>query len=375
MKKVFVFSIVIFLAGFFLSAQAVYNVTKPDLSSKWAKGRTRDIIWDNKGDTVKVKLRLYNSLATAKILDIAANQNNNGTFSWKIPQSVKPGKYIVRVKNMNNTKWGDSKVFEIIMGINVEALKDHVQVKPKLTFKPPLKGFIKPVVTAAWPDPFGALQAGTRLYLKGEKFGTQKGKIFLKGNFPGGQIELIDVKWVSAKKVNGLIPQSANGQPNQTVHLVVQTSHNVLSDQWGNLGFKGREEKILTIDAVSVNCGRDSNCNVCNSFNDCGSEFTSAAGSGIAMHGFHRNNWGAVGDDVGDDIYTINLKNGWVFKSMSKVKWHRSSGDEVLSGPSPSFPTGKSSWAAKIHWKVTPNDNVEYRIKIVVEGPIGTHYK
>lgn len=56
------------------------------------------------------------------------------------------------------------------------------------------------------------------------------------------------------------------------------------------------------------------------------------------------------------------------------ILWSMVSG-EVLSGPSPSFPTGKSSWAAKIHWKVTPNDNVEYRIKIVVEGPIGTHYK
>ena len=60
---------------------------------------------------------------------------------------------------------------------------------------------------------------------------------------------------------------------------------------------------------------------------------------------------------------------------MQKVEWHKSSGDEKLWGPTPSFPTGKTVWNPYIGWFVTPNDEVKYRIKVIVEGPIGTSYK
>ena len=39
----------------------------------------------------------------------------------------------------------------------------------------------------------------------------------------------------------------------------------------------------------------------------------------IAISGYHKNTWGAIGNDVGSDVYIINLKNGWVLKSMEIV--------------------------------------------------------
>jgi len=92
----------------------------------------------------------------------------------------------------------------------------------------------------------------------------------------------------------------------------------------------------------------------------------------IAICGAHANRWGAIGDDTGTDVFHISLMNGWRFKSVQKVRWHKSSGDEELGGPTPSLPVGQSKWNPAIHWVVSPNDAVAYRIKIIVEGPVGT---
>lgn len=377
MKKIIVFSIIVLLLSIFLASAEVYVIKKPDALSKWSKGSTKVIKWDKKGDSYpNVKIRLYTSPGEVKVQDITNSAPNNESFSWKIPYGTDLGKYFIRVRTLNNAKWGDSKEFEIVTGqIKPGVLKDAMRrIKQKPTFKPP-KGFMTPKIKIMLDDPLGAMKPGTKLILLGENFGTQKGKVIVKGNFPGGQFELINVNWVSTKSVNGFVPQSINGQPNQSVEVILVTAFNFKSDPW-KMSFEGREEKVLNSDVVGVNCGSDANDNICNKVVDCESEFLPGPfGGEYAISGYHNNVWGAVGDDVGNDVFSINLKNGWVFKSMQKTIWKKTSGDEVLSGPAPSFPAGQSSWAAIIHWKVTPNDYVMYKIKIIVEGPIGTNYK
>jgi len=377
MKKIIVFSIIVLLLSVFLASAEVYVIKKPDASSEWARGSTKIIKWDKKGDSYpNVKIRLYTSPGNVKAQDISNSTVNNESFEWKIPAGTPLGKYFVRVKTLNNVKWGDGDEFKIVKGYQIkpEVVKEVLRrVESKITFKP-IKGMFKPVIESYFGVPLGPMRPGTKLLLKGKKFGAQKGKILLKGNFPGGQIELTNVTWGGNESANGFVPQSANGQPNQTVGVVIVRSNSFKSDPV-NMTFEGREEKVLTSDAVGVQCGKDGNDNVCNKVVDCESEFIMGPfPAKYAIGGWHNNVWGAVGDDVGNDIYTIKLKNGWVFKSMQKVKWYKSSGDEVLTGPTPFVP-GSSSWNAVIHWKVTPNDSVHYLIKVIVEGPIGTHYK
>ncbi len=355
------------------------TVNKPDGSVDWFKGNTYLIKWTPNGcQETDYKINIFKGSVLQANFKLQLTASGVTQKNWKIPADFEVGMYVIRVK-AENTCLGDSKLFEIKnkFYINPDVIK---KFKKKPQFKPK-PGMFKPVVESILPIPLGALQPGTQLFVRGKNFGPQKGRILIKGNFPGGHIELENVTWEINSKANGFIPQSANGQPNQIVSVVVVSKFTFKSDPFGNPQFKGREEKVLTADAVGVSCGNDGNSNVCNGVSSGsgdiwpGEEFTVGCATAYAICGYHSNVWGAIGDDVGDDVYSISLKNGWVLKSMQKVEWSKSSGDEVLSGPTPSFPAGQPNWSAIVHWKVTPNDNVRYRIKIIVEGPLGTHYK
>ena len=80
------------------------TVTKPHACLTWCKGMTYKITWEKQGTLDnKVKIRLYNSTSTTKILDIATNIDNSGSYGWTIPATVASGSYRVRVKTMDTT--------------------------------------------------------------------------------------------------------------------------------------------------------------------------------------------------------------------------------------------------------------------------------
>lgn len=108
-------------------------------------------------------------------------------------------------------------------------------VTPKLVVMPPK-------IEAVFDVPLGALKPGTKLFLKGKAFGTQPGKILMYGNFPGGHIELVDIKWESDSKVNGVVPLYVQGEANQSVEIRVLAAplpQNNFSNAW-KMSFKGR---------------------------------------------------------------------------------------------------------------------------------------
>jgi len=366
---------VLFLAGFVFSGTITVN--QPNGQSQWKAGNSYVIHWTaaNCTDTNYV-INIFKDSITQANFKMQLTCSNVTSKSWKIPYGYQ-GTHYIRVKTSDNQCVGDSAAFEILKsGVSIAQVNpDVLKVKKKITFKPK-PGMFKPVVKGILPVPLGALQAGTKSFVKGEKFGTQKGKIFLLGNFPGGKVELINVKWESSGKANGVIPFSANGQPNQVVSVQLVTSYNAKSDPFGSPQFKGMEEKVLTSDMVAVNhCGDDGNCNRCNNVSSCDDQFVAGCSGNYTICGYHINNWGTIGDDKGHDTYTINLQNGWTFKSINFLEWKKTSGDEVLTSPSPGLPVGGSNWTFTINWKVSPNDEVRYSIQIIVEGPLGTHYK
>jgi len=351
----------------FLISADVYKIIKPDSSSKWARGSTKLIKWDKKRDPYPdIKIRLYTSPGKVIVMDITKSHTNSESFSWKIPAGVALGKYFVKVNTLDNSNWGESKPFEIKKALMVVINKDVLKkVKGKPQFKP-TPGMFNPEIESYFDIPMGPLRAGTKLFLKGKKFGTQKGKILLKGNFPGGQIELTNVTWGGDESANGFIPLSAEYQPDQKVEIILVTSLNFKSEPVKDIVFEGgRVLKLLQMSHVAViHCGGEANHNECNP----------TSMSQHTIYGHHVNHWGTIGNDTGYDTYKIVLKNGWKLKSMTKDLWYKSSSDEVLTEPNPPFPVGASSWEPTFHWIVSPNDKVMYALKIIVEGPAGTDY-
>jgi hypothetical protein len=354
MKKGFmVLCSLLFITGLVV-AQTIKNVTPSGGNIMTNSPVT--IRWLALGTTNKFKvILLRNGVKVGVIQDDVSAGNGTRSIPWPAGQhiggkaSLGPG-YRIKVKEKNKPTAGMSAhSFEIVQ-------------------TPIIK--MKPTIQQMFTAPLGALKMGTQLFLKGAFFGTEKGDILMYGNFPQSPVSLVDVNWVSSKKVNGVVPVfNTTGLPDQEVEIRVKTADNMLSNA-RQISFVGRkEQKILQkSDVVVIQCGNDGNSNICNSL-------TQAMQPGLAITGYHSNNWGAIGDDVGDDIFQISLKNGWVLESMKIVVWHKTSEDEVITGPNPPFPVGATNWTTAIHWVVSPADHVFYGIRIRVEGPLGTHYK
>jgi hypothetical protein len=307
------------------------------------------------------------SFSSVDNLPAGLNLSSQGVISGT-PTKVGNYKFLVKVTDSCQPTQTVQKMFSLNVGIDWGG-------------KPPSIAVSNPVIESFFTIPNGEpLKQGTRLYLEGKHFGTQPGKILMYGDFPINPVELVYVNWESKKKVDGVVPVSANGAPNQTISIKVKTADGRLSNP-KEMKFVGREEKMVRRDDVLVlQCGDDGNCNCCNHIlttEDYSGDATKAcegAHSSVAIVGLHLNVALAIGDDAGFDRYSIHLNNGWVFKEVTVDK-QASSSDEHIGGPVPSCPIGQSDWNPEFNWLVTQGDYIRYKVYIHVEGPLGTDYK
>lgn len=87
-------------------------VTSPAAGVTWRAGEMHAITWTKTGamdDEVKIRL----IQAGAIVLEIADNVPNTGSYTWVIPGAVVPGRYVVRVRTMNNAVMDNSDSFTI----------------------------------------------------------------------------------------------------------------------------------------------------------------------------------------------------------------------------------------------------------------------
>jgi len=349
------------------------TVTSPNGGGSWMLGYKYTINWTSTNLASKVRLELVRYKGQMLGI-IAENLPASGSYQWEkageYPGNTAPaGKYLIRARSMAKFKCFDESDAPFNLKIFIHHLKPLI---------PP------PVIESVLPFPVDALTPGTQLFIKGKNFNYQPIEILMFGNFTDdynsnhSPIPLTKVTLESSTKVNGFVPIfSEKGHLDQTVEIRVKNGKGSLSNPW-KVKFVGRKEHkvVLRDDVVVLHCGYDGNSNVCNDIVHKDPEIIwTLCPNTFSICGYHYNKWGAYGDDKGYDKYKISLKNGWVFKSMQKVVWEKSSGNEVLNGPNPPLPVGESIWTPKIHWKVSPNDHVKYRFKIIVEGPLGTHYK
>jgi hypothetical protein len=93
---------------------AAIGITNPTSSSLWAQNSTYDITWASTaaGSTVSIELYKASSLETT----IAASTDNNGTYSWAVPDSLTPASdYQIKVTSITySSVYNYSNSFQII---------------------------------------------------------------------------------------------------------------------------------------------------------------------------------------------------------------------------------------------------------------------
>lgn len=113
MKKIIRLSIFILVFSGIVFNQSI-TLIKPSDADNWCKGQTYQINWTDSGTSVpNVKIRLYNTESTVKILNITNSTPNTGSYNWVIPNSISPNCYRIRVKTTDNNFSDDSNIFKI----------------------------------------------------------------------------------------------------------------------------------------------------------------------------------------------------------------------------------------------------------------------
>jgi 5-hydroxyisourate hydrolase-like protein (transthyretin family) len=113
-SKVLMLAVTFLFIGSLAYSQTI-TLTNPHSGDTWCKGTAYNITWAKTGSQdANVKIRLYDTTGTTKILDITNSTANDGSFGpWNVPASVANGNYVVRVKTLDNAVWDDSDVFAI----------------------------------------------------------------------------------------------------------------------------------------------------------------------------------------------------------------------------------------------------------------------
>jgi len=86
-------------------------VTNPAAGVNWCQGNEYLITWTISGRmdrNVKIHLR-----TDRVVLVISASTENDGNFLWRVPDTLTPGNYTIRVRTLDNLVRGDSAVFGV----------------------------------------------------------------------------------------------------------------------------------------------------------------------------------------------------------------------------------------------------------------------
>ncbi len=112
-KKYFIlFTCFILVAG--LLTGRTFKITNPVSKTVLTKGDQLNITWQKLAKMNGfVKIRLFNSNGTQKILELTNKTANKGSFKWTYIGNVKDGDYKIRVRTVDNKDSGDSQTFTI----------------------------------------------------------------------------------------------------------------------------------------------------------------------------------------------------------------------------------------------------------------------
>lgn len=238
---------------------------------------------------------------------------------------------------------------------------------------------LKPVIQGH----FGFPSPGGVLCLTGVNFDDQAGDVVLRYQDWKGSYKSVDTyisQW-SEIAIGIILPPFIEGFKHQTAKLQVITRKGAKGDLYGFQFNPIDDYKDLTMldPGINVTCGTEANYNECNKNLGswtavCVAPSIPAPDVNATFDGRHSNCWATEGNDVDDDVYEINLQNGWTFHSM-KMATYKTSNDETVENPNPPLPVASSYWKPSINWGVSPNDLVRYKVWVTISGPKGVPYQ
>jgi len=127
MKKTLCILSGIFLISAFLGAAEIV-VTNPATGANWCQNSEHQITWTSSGrmdSNVKIILR-----TDRVILTISESTANDGSFVWRVPATLAPGNYFVRVKTVDNAVQGDSSAFSLCAEVMVARVQSRTLMHP-----------------------------------------------------------------------------------------------------------------------------------------------------------------------------------------------------------------------------------------------------
>ena len=115
-KKRNLFTTILILSGIATAQNCL--VLEPTGISEWTLGQNVVIRWDPGAIPANhlVKIRLRNKTNTEVIFAITPQGQhapNTGSFPWKVPNTITPGQYIVRINDTQSSASCDSAIFKI----------------------------------------------------------------------------------------------------------------------------------------------------------------------------------------------------------------------------------------------------------------------
>ncbi len=153
-RLVYIFILVVFVSNFNFGESTI-NIMSPVSNDLWQPGTEYDITWNKSGQQhPKVKIRLYDSTGTQKLLGITDDTANDGLFKWMVPSGYTSGTYVIRVKTLDNLTTDDSGLFEIGVPTSEEQIIDVTE----------------PVENKTW-------YRGKSYYIKWTKSGSMSGTV------------------------------------------------------------------------------------------------------------------------------------------------------------------------------------------------------
>ena len=300
----------------------------------------------------------------------------------------------VKAAEVVSMKEGDDQVVVMVLLPDGKAMQavgsaSGIQTRGVKAFKlgPDALKYLPKVIGIFTTPKLGALTPNGTLYVKGEHFGTSKGKINLHLSHPVPQVVALSVEEWSDTNLKAKIPGNISGVMDHQAKFQVLSSKGIGGIAWKVPFYAARSSKQLKHDdpAVKVgHCSTGGDRNYCNDLNtstggNCFSVAIPPVFKTGSIYAQHVNCDSAVDWDDGTDKYEVTLKNGWVFKKV-EYTFKKSSGSEKINPPDYAklrrdLP-GMSSWNPSIKWEVSPGpDQLEYVYWLTIEGPKGVpHY-
>jgi hypothetical protein len=96
-----------------MQAQTI-EVINPNASSDWKIGSTYTIQWVKRGDMDnQVRIKLFNEAGIDLVYSIADREENNESYTWRIPNEINEGRYRIKVFTVDRRIIDLSDVFRI----------------------------------------------------------------------------------------------------------------------------------------------------------------------------------------------------------------------------------------------------------------------